>query len=130
MANKRLEDFLGIYFEIVEHKNDSEFRIRWKDSMLPNIAWPEEFLAPDQQKQQEIFFLFLGERVAFPLGLSIPISPQEPSSYEFMGRFSASAPFKMSPKHFSVAVRTGKKGTLASRKPDADIVARLQAVIV
>jgi len=62
--------------------------------------------------------------------LSIPISPQEAASYEFLGRFGASSPFKISPKHFSVVVRTGKKGTLAGRKPDTDIIARLQSVLV
>jgi hypothetical protein len=129
VAKQRLEGFLGIYFETLEHKDDSQFIVRWKESTLPNIAWPEEFLAPGYEKQREILFLFLGERVGFPLGLSIPISPQESSSYEFIGRFSASAPFKMSPKHFSVVVRTGKKGTLVDRKPDADILARLEAVI-
>ena len=130
VAKQRFLDFLDVYFEMVERNEDSKFVVRWKDSVLPNIAWPAEFLAPDQQKQREILFLFLGERVGFPLGLSIPISPQESSSYEFLGRFGASAPFKMSPKHFSVVVRTGKKGTLAGRKPDTDIIARLQAVLV
>ena len=130
VAKQRLLGFLAMYFEMVERNEDSKFIVRWKDSALPNIGWPAEFLAPDQQKQQEILFLFLGERVGFPLGLTIPISPQESSSYEFLGRFSASAPFKMSPKHFSVVVRVGNKGTLADRKPDADIVARLQSVLV
>lgn len=130
VAKQRLEVFLGMYFEMVEHKDDSKFIVRWKDSLLPNIAWPDEFLTPEFQKRQEILFLFLGERVGFPLGLSIPISPTSPSSYEFIGRFNASAPFKMNPKYFSVIVRTGKKGTLVDRKADADIFARLQAVLV
>jgi hypothetical protein len=129
VAKQRLLDFLDMYFEMVERNEDSKFIVRWKDSVLPNVAWPVEFLAPDQQKQQEVLFLFLGERVGFPLGLYIPISPQEPSSYEFIGRFSASAPFRMSPKHFSVVIRTGKKGTLADRKPDADVATRLQEAL-
>ena len=128
-AKQRLLDFLDIYFEMVERDEDSKFIVRWKDSALPNVAWPEEFLTPEFQKQRQIMFLFLGERVGFPLGLLIPISPQEQSSYEFIGRFSANAPFKMSPKHFSVVIRTGKKGTLSDRKPDGDIVARLEEVI-
>jgi hypothetical protein len=129
VAKQRLESFLDLYFETLEPKKELKFMVRWKDSVLPNIAWPEEFLTSENKKGQEILFLFLGERVGFPLGLFIPISPLEPSSYEFIGRFSASAPFKMTPKHFSVVVRTGKKGTLVDRKPDADIVARLQAVV-
>ena len=129
MAKKRLQSFLDMFFETLEHKDDSKFIVRWKDSALPNIAWPEEFSAPESQKRQEILFLFLGERVGFPLGLVIPISPQESSSYEFIGRFSASAPFKMSPKHFSVVVRTGKKGTLVDRKPDAAIAKRLNETL-
>jgi hypothetical protein len=130
IAKQRLEAFLDLYFETVERNVDSKFVVRWKDSVLPNIAWPDEFLTPEAQKRREILFLFFGERVGFPLGLFIPISPTSPSSYEFLGRFSASAPFKMSPKHFSVVVRTGKKGTLVDRKADADIAARLQAVLV
>ena len=130
VAKQRLESFLDMYFETVERNEDSKFIVRWKDSVLPNIAWPAEFLAPEQHKQREILFLFLGERVGFPLGLTIPISPQESSSYEFLGRFSASAPFKMSPKHFSVVVRTGKKGTLLDRRPDADITKLLNDAIL
>ena len=130
VAKKRLEDFLGKYFETLEHKDDSKFIVRWKDSVLPNIAWPDEFLTPEFQKRQEILFLFLGERVGFPLGLLIPISPTSLSSYEFIGRFSASAPFKMSSKHFSVVVRIGKKGTLADKKPDAEILARLNEALL
>ena len=129
VAKQRLEGFLGLYFETLEHKDDSNFIVRWKDSALPNISWPEEFLTPEYQKQREILFLFLGERVGFPLGLLIPISPHEPSSYEFISRFSASAPFKMSPKHFSVVVRVGKKGMLADRKPDATITQRLNEAL-
>jgi len=125
VAKQRLEGFLGTYFETLAHEDDSKFTVRWKESVLPNIAWPEEFLTPEFQRQREILIMFLGERVGFPLGLIIPISPQEPSSYEFIGRFSASAPFKMSPKHFSVVVRTGKRGTLVDRKPDAEIAKRL-----
>jgi|ERR1044071_903714 hypothetical protein len=130
VAKQRLEGFLDMYFETVERNEDSKFIVRWKDSVLPHIAWPEEFLTPEFQKRQEILFLFLGERVGFPLGLLIPISPTSPSSFEFIGRFNASAPFKMSPKHFSVVVREGKKGTLVDRKPNAEIVARLEAVLV
>jgi hypothetical protein len=129
VAKQRLESFLDMYFEMVERNEDSKFIVRWKDSVLPNKAWPEEFLTPESQKQQEILFLFLGERVGFPLGLLLPISPQEQSSYEFIRRFSATAPFKMSPKHFTVVIRTGKKGALVDRKPDASIVARLEEVI-
>jgi hypothetical protein len=119
-----------LYFDTLEQKGGSNFNVRWKDSVLPKIAWPEEFLKPDFQNRREILFLFLGKRVAFPLGFFIPISPQESSSYEFVGGFSASAPFKMSPKHFSVVVRIGKKGTLADRKADPDIVARLKLALV
>ena len=124
VAKQRLESFLAMYFETLEHTDDSKFVVRWKHSILPNIAWPEEFLKPEFQKRQEILFLFLGERVGFPLGLLIPVSPASTSSFEFIGRFSASAPFKMSPKHFSVVVREGKKRNLVDRKPDAAMTKR------
>jgi hypothetical protein len=130
VVKQRLEGFLNMYFETLEHKDDSKFIVRWKDSALPNIAWPEEFLRPENQKRQEILFLFLGARVGFPLGLLIPISPHELSSYEFLSRFGASAPFKMSPKHFTVVVPVGKKGELADRKPDAEITKRLNDVFL
>jgi len=65
----------------------------------------------------------------FAGGLWIPISFTEPTSYEFIRRFSGDAPFKMSAKHFKVGVLVGQDlGTL--RKPDAEIAARLQSVLV
>lgn len=104
--------------------------LRWRTAILPNVAWPEEYLRPEGQKWQEILFMFTGDRVMFPMGILFPISPSESSSYEFISRLSASAPFKMSPKYFSVIIRTGKEGTLVSRKPDADIFGRLSDAIL
>jgi len=63
------------------------------------------------------------------MGLLFPISVTEPASYEFLRRFSAEAPFKMSHKNFQVGI-TSKNGKLLWRKPDANIAARLQEVIV
>lgn len=129
VAKERFESFLGEYFEMIEEKDDSKFVVRWKDSALPSIEWPEEFLKPENHKSKEILVLFLGERVAFPLGLLIPVSTENQSSYEFIRRFNESAPFKMSPKHFCMVARVGKKGALADRKPDAATLARLESVL-
>lgn len=105
---------------------------RWKSSALPNIDWPEEFLKPGNEQWQRSFFIVnmrIGGRVSFPMGMQIPISLKEPASYEFLGRFSAEAPFKMNPKHFQVIIPIGKKGNWACRKPDADVFDKLLEVI-
>jgi len=105
------------------------FALSWKTSALPKSDWPEEFLKPENEKWQRVLFILTGDRVMFPGGLLIPISPMESASYVFLSRFSTDAPFKMSPKHFQVGI-LGKTGKLAWRKPDADIAARLQEVLV
>jgi len=130
VAKQRLEAFLNTYFERVEQRNEMWSAWRWKNSVLPNFAWPEEYLKPEHPKMQEIIIGFTGDRVMFISGLVFPISLREPSSYEFMRRFSANAPFKMSPKHFSVIVPVGNKGKCASRKPDAEIARRLNDVLL
>ena len=104
--------------------------LSWNVSVLPNIEWHEEFLKPENERWQKIMFMLMGDRITFMMGLLFPISLVEPTSYEFLRRFSADAPFKMSSKHFQVGISTGKKGKLAWRKPDADISARLQQAIV
>lgn len=104
----------------------------WKNSVLPNVDWPEEYLKPGNEKcLASLCMVNLGamRRIMFGGGLSIPVSPNEPSSYEFLKRFSADAPFKMSAKHFSVIIPIGKKSKLASRKPDAEVFKKLSKVI-
>lgn len=106
--------------------------LKWKNSALPNIDWPEEFLKQGNEKWQRSLFIVnlrIGGRFMFPMGIRIPISANEPASYEFLERFSAETPFKMSPKHFQVVIPIGKKGTLVSRKPDEDVLGKLQEVI-
>jgi hypothetical protein len=103
--------------------------LAWKNSALPNVEWPEAFLGPEKQKLRQFLFMVMVERVAFPMGIVIPLSTLEPASFEFLRRFSAAAPFKMSANHFQVGI-IGKNGSFAWRKPDAGIVAKLEAVIV
>jgi hypothetical protein len=129
-SKQRVRDFLAIYFDVVENQEDDHFKVSWKEAVLPGVEWPEEFLQPENKHLREILFLFYGDRVSLISGLFIPISTSEQSSYEFIRQFSQGAPFKMSSKNFSVVVRTGKKAKLASRKPDADILARLESVLV
>ena len=74
--------------------------IEWKASALPDIEWPEELLKPKNQKRQYGLFIVTGDQVMFPGGLTFPISSTEPASNEFLERFSADSPYKMSPKHF------------------------------
>ena len=106
----------------------------WKTTALPKVEWPEEFLRPDpicEKLRRQRFTVRLGgeNHISFIMGIGIPISTKEPASYDFLGRFSADAPFKMSAKHFQAATPIGKKGNLAWRKPDAEIAGRLQEVI-
>ena len=103
--------------------------LAWKDSVLPKVEWPDVFLGPDKQKLRQFLFMVMGNRVMFPMGIVFPLSTVEPSSFEFLGRFSADAPFKMSAQHFMVGV-IAKNGSFAWRKPDAEIAAKLEAVIV
>ena len=130
VAKARLETFLHIYFEQVEDRNVGSSVWRWKLSVLPHVAWPADFLKPENQKWQNIDFGFTGDRVSFPFGLRFPLSIHEPSSYEFLKRFGASAPFKMSPKHFAVVVAVGKHGKFADRKPDAEVAKQLNTVFL
>jgi hypothetical protein len=90
-----LDAFFDTYFERVESPNPGTLILAWKSSVLPNIDWPEELLKPENQPFQHIMFIVAGDRVMFPTGILFPISPLEPASYRFLGRFSADAPFKM-----------------------------------
>jgi hypothetical protein len=125
-AKQRVNAFFEIYFRRLDPEWDATrqltLTLSWKVSILPNVEPPEKL-------QQQVLFIVTGDRVMFPGGLWIPISSAEPASYEFLRRFSADAPFKMSPKHFQVGI-VGKTGRLAWRKPDEDIAAKLQQVIV
>jgi hypothetical protein len=73
--------------------------------------------------------MVMGTRVMFPMGIVFPLSTIEPASFEFLRRFSTGAPFKMSAKHFMVGI-TANNRKFAWRKPDAEIAARLEQVIV
>lgn len=133
-AKQRVNTFFATYFEPLNPEWDVtrqfNLSLSWNISVLPKVEWHEEFLKPENQKWQKFFFVVTGDRVMFPMGLRFPISCSEAASYQFLGRFAADAPFKMSAKHFQVSVPVGKKGNFAWRKPDASVVARLQEVIV
>jgi hypothetical protein len=108
--------------------------LEWKASALPRVEWPNEFLKPDpinEKLRRQWFRMRLMNRgfIMFLMGIGFPISVDEPASYEFLKRFSTDAPFKMNPKHFQVFTPIGKKGNMAWRKTDADIQARLDAII-
>jgi hypothetical protein len=126
IAKQKLDAFLETNFELVKQRNAMFSMLRWKRSALPSVDLPEEYLKPEYH---EFWFGFTGDRVMFPSGLWIPILPQEMSSYEFLSRFSESAPFTLSPRHFSVLIPSGKHGRLVSRKPDGNIARRLHDAI-
>jgi hypothetical protein len=128
-SQEKLAAFFDAYFDRVEYDQPGTRVMTWKTSVLPNTDWPEEFLKPEGQGWQQLLFIVTGDRLSFPLGMVFPISPQEPASYEFLRRFSQAAPFKMSPKHFQVGV-LGKTSLLAWRRPNRDVAARLQEVLV
>ena len=128
-AKVKLEAFFDAYFERVESQSPTTLVLAWKSSVLPKVEWPEAFLGPENQKVRQFLFMVMGDRVMFPMGIVFPLSTIEPASFEFLGRFSTDAPFKMSAKHFQVGV-VGKSGSFAWRKPDAEIAAKLEEVIV
>ncbi len=128
-AKLKLDSLFDTYLERVEAQSPTTLVVAWKDSILPKVEWPEVFLGPDKQKLRQFLFSVMGNRVMFPMGIVFPLSTIEPASFEFLGRFSADAPFRMSAKHFMIGV-IAKNGGFAWRKPDADIAAKLEAVIV
>ncbi len=128
-AKQKLDALLDAYFEQVGSVSPTSMIVVWKDSVLPKIEWPEVFLKQDNKKVGEFLFSVMGDRVMFPMGMVFPLSTIEPGSFEFLRRFSADAPFKMSAKHFMVGV-IAKNGSFAWRKPDAEIAAKLEEFIV
>lgn len=128
-AKVKLDTFFDAFFERVGSVSATTLILAWKDSVLPKVEWPEVFLGPDKQKVRQFLFGMMGNRVMFPMGIVFPLSTVEPTSFEFLGRFSADAPFEMSARHFMVGV-IAKNGSFAWRKPDAEIAAKLETVIV
>lgn len=125
-AKQRVNAFFETYFGRLDPVWDTTkqftLTLNWKTSALPEIE-------PSETREQQVLFIVTGDRVMFPGGLWFPISSSDPASYEFLTRFSADAPFKMSPKHFKVGT-LGKAGQWSLRKPDAATAARLQQSIV
>ncbi|MFA6547215.1 MAG: hypothetical protein WCS99_22550 [Limisphaerales bacterium] len=122
-AKLKLNAFFDAYFE----REGSV--LAWKSSVLPKVEWPEAFLGPEKEKMRQFLFMEMGDKVMFPMGIVFPLSTAEPASFEFLGRFSTDAPFKMSAKHFQVGI-VGKTGSFAWRKPDAEMAAKLGKFIV
>ena len=128
-AKQKLDALFDAYFERVEQQSPTTSVVAWKTSVFPKVEWPAAFLGPVNQKVRQFLFMVMGDRVMFPMGIVFPLSPSEPASFEFLGRFSTDAPFKMSAKHFQVGI-VGKSGSFAWRKPDAEIAAKLEQIIV
>ena len=126
---EKLDGFFDAYFERVDSVSPTTLVLAWKSSVLPKVEWPEAFRGPENQKVRQFLFGVMGDRVMFPMGIVFPLSPVEPASFEFLGRFSADTPFKMSAKHFQVGI-VAKNGKFAWRKPDAGIAAKLDQFIV
>jgi hypothetical protein len=127
-AKEKLDTFFDTYCGRVEQQSPTTWVLAWKDSVLPKVEWPEPFQGPEQVKVRQFLFIVMGDRVMFPMGIVFPLSVTEPASFEFLRRFSADAPFKMSAKHFMVGI-TAKNGKFAWRKPDADIEAKLEEFV-
>jgi hypothetical protein len=106
--------------------------LEWNASILPKIEWPQEYLKPGNEKWRQSFIMVhLGAspRMSFPMGINIPIPSNEHASYDFLGRFSADAPFKMKAGNFSSFVPVGDKGKWAFRKLESEFATRLEEVI-
>ena len=123
-----LNAFVDSFFERIEQQSPTTSVLAWKDSVLPKVEWPDVFLGPDKQKVRQFLFMVMGNRVSFPMGIVFPLSTIEPASFEFLRRFSTDAPFKMNAKHFMVGI-AAKNGKFAWRKPDADVLAKLEQYI-
>ncbi len=124
----KLDAFFDAFFERVEQQSPTTFVLAWKDSVLPKVEWPVVFLGPDRQKLRQFLCMVMGNRVSFVMGILFPLPTVEPASFEFLRHFSTAAPFKMIAKHFMVGT-TAKNGKFAWRKPDADILAKLEKYI-
>jgi hypothetical protein len=124
----KLDAFVDVFFNRVEQQSPTAVVLAWKDSVLPKLEWADVFLGPDNQKLRQFLFMVMGNRVAFPMGIVFPLSTTEPASFEFLRRFSADAPFKMSAKHFMVGI-TAKSGKFGWRKPGADLASKLEEFI-
>ena len=127
-AKAKLDALFDVYFERVGLVSPTTSVVAWKESVLPKVEWADAFLGPEMDKVRQFLVGVSGGRVMFVMGIVFPLSTTEPASFEFLRRFSADAPFKMSAKHFMVGT-TAKNGKFAWRKPDADIAAKLEECI-
>src|SRR5262245_43169575 len=92
LATQKLNVFLDAWFEPFvrdEGSYDSYYtcHLNWKSALLPNTDWPEEWLKPEYDRSRGsscMVTLGNGSRISFGRGLMIPISPDDPSSYEFL----------------------------------------------
>lgn len=123
-----LQAFIDSYFERVESQSATTLVLAWKESVLPKVSWAEVFLGAENQKLRQFLFSIVGDRVMFPMGIFFPLSTAERESFEFLGKFSTDAPFKMSAKHFQIGV-VKKNGRFAWRKPDEVVACRLQEFV-
>lgn len=93
---------------------------------------PPNMLNTDQRPRRpawrQFLFILMGDRVGFPIDIVFRLSPTEPASMQFLGRFAAEAPFKMSAKHFRVGV-ISKSGRIAWSKPEARMAAKLEEFV-
>jgi hypothetical protein len=128
-ARVKLSEFFDAYFERREQQGPNTLILGWKSSALPKVDWEEAFQGPEKEKVRQFLFMVMGNRVMFPMGIVFPLSTTEPASFEFLRRFSADAPFKMSAKHFMVGLAAGN-GKFAWRKTDPEIAAKLEECII
>lgn len=132
-SEQRITAFFDKYFERIEPDEQNgatrTFKLNWKSSGLPGAEWPDYFLKPENKHLRLIMFILMGDRISFPLGLVFPLPLGDAASHDYLREFSANAPFKMSARHFSIVLPTGKSGRYAARKPDAEILARLDEAL-
>lgn len=124
-AKQKLDAFVDLYLERVEESSEMTTVVAWKSAVLPRVDWPE---ACQGEKARQFLVLAREGRVMFPMGIVFPLSTIDAESFEFIGRFSKDAPFKMSAKHFMVGV-IAKNGAVALRKVEGEMAAKLAAVI-
>jgi hypothetical protein len=125
-ASVKLDAFLDAYFERVDSASPTTWFVAWKDSILPKMEWAEAFQGSENRKG--FLVSVSGNRVMFPMGIVFPLSTTEPTSFEFLRRFSTSVPFRMSAKHFLIGF-VAKNGGFSWRKPEAEMAGNLQEAV-
>lgn len=118
-AKQAVNHFFNTYFDGMTEEWDPtrqlDYDLTWKPSSLPKIEWPPEYLEPGVEHARKIIIFITPARLMF-MQFLIPISIDDPESYNFLRRLVADAPVKLKPKYLHAYVSPGPKQTYKARK--------------